>query len=90
MVGPNEIRQAAAGQQTCACGFTPEGQKAPSFFYFYQQPSWALASLMVAATTSCSTTRHRHRHANSVRIASSLRADLIFGNDKDMFRGHVV
>jgi hypothetical protein len=32
-----QIRQAAAGQQTRACGFTPEGQKAPSFFYFYQQ-----------------------------------------------------
>ena len=26
--------------------------------------------------------RDRHRHANSVRIASSLRADLIFGSDK--------
>jgi hypothetical protein len=35
-----------------------------------------------AATTSCSKTRNHHRHANSVWIASSLRADLIFGNDR--------
>jgi ABC transporter substrate binding protein len=37
-----------------------------------------------ATTTGCSTTRDRHRHANSVRIASLLRPDLIFGNDSGL------
>ena len=35
-----------------------------------------------AATASCTRIRNHHGHTNSVRVASSLRADMIFGKDK--------
>src|SRR5260221_5557085 len=35
-----------------------------------------------AATASCPRIRNHHCHTNSVRIASSLRADMIFGKDR--------
>ena len=42
-----------------------------------------------AATTNCSTNRHHRCHACSRRIASSLRADMIFGRDSDRRAVHV-
>jgi hypothetical protein len=42
-----------------------------------------------AATTTCSTNRHHRCHACSRRIASSLRADMIFGRDSDRRAMHV-
>jgi hypothetical protein len=39
-----------------------------------------------AARTSYSTIWDHHRHANSIWIASSLRADMIFGKDSRRFR----
>src|SRR6266545_3457242 len=40
-----------------------------------------------AATASCPRVRNHYCHANSVRIASSLRADMIFGKDSGSLTG---
>jgi hypothetical protein len=39
-----------------------------------------------AATASCPRIRYRYCHSNSVRIASPLRADMIFGKDSGIVR----